>query len=177
MFVSDKFADDYQVPFSHPVSQLASCSRRWEAFQGFSDTTAAITSPKYLIRWQKVAPLNVSDRLPLQSRWFTDAVLPVAWFAVCSGRVCPECQSGKLTINLFCRHHGQHRADGVVRRSCISDIFLMRFKCWGWEEVTKRWSYHCFDSQALIFTVLVTFRYPEEVNIFWMPIRVKYNWC
>lgn len=48
LFVSDNFADDYQVPFSHPVSQLSSCSRRWEAFPGFQ--TQPLQSP----------PLNTS---------------------------------------------------------------------------------------------------------------------
>ena len=128
-----------------------------------TDTTVAITSPKYLICWQKVAPLNVSDRLRLHSRWFTDSALPVDRFTVCSGRVCLSCKSSKLTINLFCRHHGQQRTDGVVRISCSSDIFLMCCKCWGWEEVRKCWSSHWFDRQALILLVLLTFWCPEEV--------------
>lgn len=142
-------------------------------------TTVAITSPKYLIPWQKVAPLNVSDRLRLHSRWFTGAALPVARFTVCSGRVCLSCKSGELTINLFCRHHGQQRTDGVVRRSCSGDIFLMCCKCWGWEEVRKRWSCRCFDRQALIRMVLFTFWYPQEAMvppIWWTPTQAECSW-
>lgn len=116
-----------------------------------SDTTVAIIPPPKIphVLTESGASLRLRQTC-LHGGWFTDAALQAAWFTLFSGRVCLSCKRGKLTINLFCRHRCQHGTDGVVTRSCLSDVFLMFFKCWGWEEVKKHRSYDWFVGQALI---------------------------
>lgn len=125
--------------FSHTVSQLSSCSWGWEAFPGLQ--TQPSQSP----------PLNTSFSDRKWRPWMSPTdrgstaddspVLHHRWPQVhCAFRkgLRLSCKGSKLTINLFCRHHGRRRTDGVVRRSCSGDIYLMWCKCWGWGEVKRR---------------------------------------
>lgn len=135
VFLSDKFTDDYKVPFSHPMSESAFIMfQEVRSLPRVTDTTVAITNT-----------LNTSFTDTKWRPWMSpadcdsaadDSVMlchrrPGAEYV--QKRVCLSCKSSKLTIILFCRHHGQQRTDGVVRGSCSSDIFLMWCKCWGWE--------------------------------------------
>lgn len=105
------------LPYIHTSSRWQS---EWRLWMSPSDGDAA-----------------ADDSLTSHYRW-------LHWPRVQEGSGC-QAKASKLTINM-CRHHGQQRTDGVVRRSCSTDIFLMRCKCSGWAEVRKRWGCHWFDS-------------------------------
>lgn len=129
-FGGDKFTVNYQVPISSPSESALIMFQEVRSLPRVLDTVLAIISPNALFADREWRP-PVCHCHWHRNRWFTRGASPLAQV----GLLCKKGVNYPLTC--FCCHRGQRRTDGVVRRSLPTDVFLMCFKCRGWEEVKR----------------------------------------